>query len=439
MNAYWTSVGAVVAWLWFAAYLPAQEPARDAGAVSSREPVTWVPARMSLFPSYIEVLRSRLADRGIYLGGGYIGEGMANLAGGLKAGAVYQGLAKVSLDLDLERLTVWWRGGRARASGIYPHGEGPSSELVGDLQGVSNISAYDSAALYELWFEQNFLDDRLSVRLGQLVADSEFAGTGYGNVLINSSFGWPAFISGNTPNTGPAYPRGSPGTRLRVESSNAWYVQTGVYVGDTGRPDQNTHGVRWELSGRNGAFAITEAGLRLNQDKDAQGLPGTYKMGAWMNTADFPDPINPARARSLLYGPYVAARQLVWRKAGATEALDQGIGLFFRSGISPEDYSQFLFAFDAGIHGLGLIPGRPEDQSAIGVAFVRPSEEVRQAARDEGARFLPDYELAAEITYHMKLKPWWTLQPDLQWVRHPGGSAAHGDAIVLGLRTRISF
>jgi porin len=52
---------------------------------------------------------------------------------------------------------------------------------------------------------------------------------------------------------------------------------------------------------------------------------------------------------------------------------------------------------------------------------------------------LPDYEMAIEATYQINLAPWWSLQPDFQYIIHPGGSRAIDDAIVIGLRTKISF
>ena len=42
----------------------------------------------------------------------------------------------------------------------------------------------------ELWFQQNFLSDRISIRLGQLGADSEFGVPTYDTVFLNGTFGW---------------------------------------------------------------------------------------------------------------------------------------------------------------------------------------------------------------------------------------------------------
>jgi porin len=52
---------------------------------------------------------------------------------------------------------------------------------------------------------------------------------------------------------------------------------------------------------------------------------------------------------------------------------------------------------------------------------------------------VPDYEMALEATYRIALTPWWTFQPDFQYIFHPGGSTALEDAIMVGLRTTVSF
>jgi porin len=61
-----------------------------------------------------------------------------------------------------------------------------------------------------------------------------------------------------------------------------------------------------------------------------------------------------------------------------------------------------------------------------------------------------DYEAAVELTYQYKLADDWMIQPDLQYIIHPGGhappatsgtpvSAPIPDAFVVGLRTFVKF
>ena len=426
----------------------APAPSRPAVAedafVSSRDPL------VETFSEHDHLLgdpggvRTRLVERGIHFQAGYIGEVMGNLSGGLKQGAVYEGLFVTALTLDLEKLTSAWQGGFLRASLLYPHGRSASGELLGDVQTASNIDAYDSLALYEWWFEQEFWQDRVSLRLGQQLADEEFATTASGGLFLNSSFGWPAFISGSTRNTGPAFYRAALGARLWIEPVKHFYLQAGVYDGDTfddrdGSPRKNRHGTNVRLSSGQGAFAIAEAGLRLNHEPDARSLPGTIKVGGWLHTAEFDDVRNPSRSHDGNFGAYLAVEQNLWRESRNDEGFDQGLSAFFRAGISPEDRNPFTYTFDTGINYTGLIPGRDQDTFGLGVAMVRMSDDLRRAERRAGAAVISDYEIALEATYEFLLTPWWSVQPDFQWIHHPGGSRALDDAVVVGVRTRITF
>ena len=66
----------------------------------------------------------------------------------------------------------------------------------------------------ELWFQQNFLNDRISIRVGQLGADSQFDLSTYATVFLNGTFGWSPYLYTNIPNGGPAYPMGTPGVQV---------------------------------------------------------------------------------------------------------------------------------------------------------------------------------------------------------------------------------
>ena len=59
----------------------------------------------------------------------YTGELLANVSGGYKQGAVYDGLASLGLQVDLER-AISWKGGTFLASAIYPHGGSLTNKFV---------------------------------------------------------------------------------------------------------------------------------------------------------------------------------------------------------------------------------------------------------------------------------------------------------------------
>ncbi|MFM8657176.1 MAG: carbohydrate porin, partial [Chthoniobacterales bacterium] len=48
-------------------------------------------------------------------------------------------------------------------------------------------------------------------------------------------------------------------------------------------------------------------------------------------------------------------------------------------------------------------------------------------------------EMVFEATYQVQLSPWFTVQPDVQYIVQPGGSTAIPNAFVLGLSVGIDF
>ena len=49
------------------------------------------------------------------------------------------------------------------------------------------------------------------------------------------------------------------------------------------------------------------------------------------------------------------------------------------------------------------------------------------------------WEVALEATYRARIAHWFILQPDAQYVVNPSGDRDLRDALVIGIRTIISF
>ncbi|WP_441253407.1 carbohydrate porin [Bradyrhizobium sp. 613_E4_N2_2] len=75
------------------------------------------------------------------------------------------------------------------------HGDGLSRSNLQNLFVVSGIEALPSTRLYEAYFEKQWGAKKVSLKLGQFAADSEFFNTKYTDVLTNASMGWPAITS----------------------------------------------------------------------------------------------------------------------------------------------------------------------------------------------------------------------------------------------------
>src|SRR5205807_6153245 len=118
----------------------------------------------------------------------YTGELVHNAGGGTRRGTSFAGAAGGEVMLLLGRL-VGWHGARIFVFALGTHGGAPS-DLVGDVQRVSNLEASPPGAvrLEEAWLQQNLLDNRLSWLVGRYDLNTEFYRLQSGALFNNSSF-----------------------------------------------------------------------------------------------------------------------------------------------------------------------------------------------------------------------------------------------------------
>lgn len=393
-------------------------------------------------------LRPALAAHGMDLGLTYIGETFGSLTGGVKRGVVYDGQFAASLDADLDKL-AGWSGAKAHVDMLEIHGRGPSAGLLGgNLLTVSNIEARPALRLYTLWLEQSLLDDKVSLRLGQIRSDEEFIVSKTASTLINSTFGSPAIAADDMTAGGPVYPLAQPGVRLQAKPAADLTLRSAVFGGNPGGRGClgdpqicNPSGTTFSLSG--GTLWINEVEYDANAGKDAKGLPGTYKLGAWRETGTFTDQFTGLRSRSGDWAVYGIADQTVWQSEGG----EQSLSVFLRMAGAPAERNLISWYADGGFGVKAPLPKRPDDVLTLGVAYAKISDDAAAADRLAGPPTpVRDHEAVIELTYSAAVKPGWTVQPDLQYVIHPGGhvlspGSAHpiGDALLLGVRTTLTF
>lgn len=416
--------------------------------------------------------RSALADRGVVVTLDYIGETLSVLRGGLKRGTSYEGRGDGIVNTDLEKL-IGWTGGstHVRAFQIHKYRQN-AADLVGSIADPSNIDATSTTRLFTAWFQQDF-GKAGSIRVGQLAADDEFLTSTTAGGLINGTFGWATMLASNLPSGGAAYPLATPGARLQINLTESFSLLGGAFSGDPAgkrcyddNPDANPqicnkHGTTFSFSG--GTFWIGEAQYQRNQEKDATGLASAYKIGAWYHTGNkfadqhfgedgngnivslATDPPLPFNHRDN-WGIYGVIDQMLWRNNG------KSISVFVRAGASPSDRNLISRYIDGGIGFKGLFPGRPDDTLTLGAAHSKISKDAAALDNDILALNGPPFpirnaETVFEASYIMQLAPWWTLQPDVQYIRRPGGnvpdpndaSKTIGNAFIIGARTTINF
>src|SRR6266404_4065411 len=176
-----------------------------------------------------------------------------------------------------------------------------------------------------------------------------------------------------------------------------------------------------------------------------------YESAFWnlpSRCAGSPDP-DAGSTQPWNYGLYFVADQMVYRVTQSAPGLevgnsdkqttapsitDKGLGVFTHIAFCPPNSSLINFYIDSGLNHKGLIPTR--DNDVLGVAFAYGHLNNNPKNAEENS--FPGYEIAIEATYQIELTPWFSLQPDLQYVLHPSGTDI-ANALVLGARATISF
>ena len=422
-------------------------------------------------------LRTALGNVGITIGLQDINEVWGNVSGGIQRGADYDGVTLMSVGLDTQR-AFGWEGGTINVSAWNIRGRSLSTDNLLNLQTVSGILAAPTTRLWEVWYQQSFLDGRFDVKLGQQSLDQEFINSQYSGLFINTMMGWPMVPSADLYAGGPAYPLSSLGVRLRGQLGGGFTALGGVFQdnppgGPFDADSQLLGSTRWggNFNLRTGALFIAELQYALNHpgngDMDygnhTTGLPGTYKLGVWVDTAPFPSQRFDNTGLSLAdlsttgvpqmlrnnFSIYGVMDQMVWRPSDDSP---RSVGVFARLMGAPGDRNLINFSVNAGVVLKAPLPDRDDDSLGIGfgVAKVSPSAGGLDAdtAFFSGSPFpVRGSETFIEVTYQIQATGWWQLQPDFQYVFNPGGGIQNpnnpaqrvGNEAIFGLRSIITF
>ena len=416
-------------------------------------------------------LRPWLGNYGVTVGLQETSEYLNNLSGGTRRGGAYDGLTQIGIGVDTQK-AFGLPGGIFNVSGLQIHGSNLSSRDLQTLQAASGIEANDATRLWELWYQQSLLGGKVDVKVGQQSLDQEFMVSQYAATFMNATFGWSVLPSVDLPAGGPAYPLSSLGARLRVTPSDNWTVLAGVFNGNpagngVGDPQTlNAHGTNFNL--HDSALFIGEVQYALNpasSDPAAAkptGLPGTYKLGFWYDTQQFPDQgfdtnglslANPAsngiaQSHRGDYSFYAVADQMVWRPGADSP---QAVGVFARIMGAPGDRNLVDLGINAGVTLKAPFKGRDNDVVGLAVGYAQIGSHAQDLASDTAA-YTPGYpsrsaETILEATYQYQVTPWWQLQADFQYAFRPAGGIPNpespsqriGNEAIVGLRTNITF
>lgn len=422
-------------------------------------------------------LRPMLAKYGITFTLFEESEVFGNVTGGFKRGADYDGVTTPTVMLDTGK-AFGWTGGTFEVSGFQIHGSNLSAKNLGVLQLVSGLEADDSTRLWELWYQQTLGKTGWDVKIGQQSLDQEFITSTQSLLFLNTSMGWPLIPSEDLYAGGPAYPLSSLGVRLRGQVVPNVTALFGVFDDNPpGGPFNNdsqlrgpeANGVRFSLN--TGALAIGELQYALNPPPTdpkakATGLPGTYKIGVWYDTAPFPDqryatdglPLGDPASNGIAaehhgnYGFYGIADQVIWQP---DLSAPRALGAFIRlMGAPLSDRNLITFSANGGLTLKAPFKGRDGDIVGLGFGYGLISGATRGFDADQAFYALAgtlspirSSETFIETFYTINVATWWQITPDFQYIFNPGGGIVNPlapnqlvhDEAVFGVRTTIAF
>ncbi len=452
---------------------PVTAPAPNRGVAGPFDFLSTAPRSSNLFGD-MWGLRPFLSQYGLTLTIQEQSEILGNVSGGVRQGFAYEGLTTATVQMDTQR-AFGWAGGLLNVSGLQIHGTNLSADNLLSLQTASGIEADRSTRLWELWYQQEFLDGKLYVRIGQESLDQEFMVSQNAGYFINTMFGWPMLPSADLPGGGPAYPLSALGARAKLQVTDSITFLAGVFNGspvsnNTGDPQlQNRYGTSFPLNG--GALAIAElqytypsAGTIVHAN-ETDALARTYKVGVWYDSESFADLRFDQSGLSLAdpasngiaathrgdYAVYAVADQMIYRWQ---DDPDHNINVFVRPMIAPQqDRNLINLSVNAGLTIHEPLPGRGSDVFGLGMGFARVSDSASAFDQDT-AMFNPGVyspvrhsETYIEATYQYQVMPWWQIQPDVQYVFNPGAGIVNPNnptqsvrnELVIGARTNIVF
>ena len=247
-----------------------------------------------------------------------------------------------------------------------------------------------------------------------------------------------------------------------------YYAQAGLYLAIPQGTSTNNHGLDFQGYGPdpdlNGLYFLAETGVTPKIGPSR--LQGHYAAGFiyWgvENTSFFgqkydqqvalywqadqqlfrePSPEEPAPSSKGPSDGKSAAGGKSFKDTVSTAQLklsDQGLYFFSLVNFAPQFNNNVPFYFQAGLAYKGIIPTRDEDQLGVAFAYGNYSYDKQIATEDSGGN-PPVYEAVLEFDYRIQVNQWSYVQPSLQYIIHPNGTATTPNATVLGFQVGVIF
>jgi porin len=394
-------------------------------------------------------LRTQLQNDGIDIVGHYVGEAAGNPVGGVEQGGAYAD--EFGLGADISSKLFGWNGGTVHALITERAGSDLSKDKIGNILTVQEIYGDgQTVRITQLSYEQKLFDGVVDLEAGKINTENNFATSSkyfgsslYCNFQSNAICGTPIAAPINS-NGYVAYPAAALGGRAQVNLTPHVYLDSGAYeVNPSLFAAKN--GFKLGTSGAQGVFTTVEVGTTPN----IMGMQGNYRVGGYYDNSSnravvgqatrFLPPNSPVLG--MLPSADVAGRNGFWVLADQQVQADgpkTGTVLFTALEYGDHDTALVTWFGEAGVLRHGTFPGRDGDSIALGFAVAAINNQLLEFER---AHNVPGtaQEFVTELNYGVAAAPWWVVRPGVQYVWHPSGEDERRNALVLMLKTSVTF
>jgi carbohydrate-selective porin OprB len=367
--------------------------------------------------------RAEARNLGITPSGSYYSALQTNATGGPHQMWGYTGSLTTALDFNFEKLL------KIPGMSFYVSNTwGTGSNLTATIDSVFPVNPNYAvgAHLQEIYLQQKFLEDDLTVAVGRLAASYTFAELpvfdNYVSLAINPT---PvSLISNDVSYTGPP-----PGLEWGVQAicDITPVVQVAAGAFNTNPNSAANGNILTFQQGNKGALVTAQVSYLYNQGPKENGKQGQYTAGFFEDNNSFATLPNGNQNSDGNSGVFVLGQQMVYRPGGP--GTSQGLTIWGAWTYSSKQLVSSMPVFGgAGFSYAGLIKKRANDIVSAGWIYGKTS------------RYIPNATAAKlfEVNYQWIAKRYITIVPDFQYIWNPTG--ANGtNAVVVGIQVNLTF
>lgn len=309
------------------------------------------------------------------------------------------------------------------------NGENPNVMVVASLQGVSNIEAWNNFLIYELWYKQTLLDDKLSILAGLFDLNSEFD-----VMYTKSNFLTPADGIGTdlalTGKLGPSiFPLTSLALNLKYDFTDNFNFSLAFFDGMPGDIN-NLKGTHIVLKNTDGLLVIGES--KLFPTIFTNGDKGPFlKFGFWYYTDRYTHIVSGIKQ----WGIYASAEKSIFREKGNR---NQGLDASIRIGYSDPKTNFTDIFFALSFQYKGLITNRDDDYCGIALAYSELTLFFHERFSKE---VFADHhkDVSIEFFYKLRTMNFLFFQPVINYFFSPALNTGSHEYITAGIRMYVQI